>query len=225
MFNDLHWCPNTFESFEYWTKAIPDEVVNQYWDWLISPAPLRLFDQNGYDLSPMEQMYAIYNVKESNLPQTHRHDQHISLQKDWFTQKPKLSGCVLNHALLFERKGYAGEARAQLEFLSQYNPLFHKLLSIQPKWGIDFSLDYVDHQGECFEVLHYEHDQFDYPTILTIKKCIEDKILSTPFDEVAQDLIQRKEESMHLEFFDQSDWKCRYFDIPKERFKMVLWQT
>lgn len=42
------------------------------------------------------------------------------------------------------------------------------------------------------------------------------------FDEISRNLIANKEEWINLEFFEQSDWKCKYFGVQPERFKMVI---
>jgi hypothetical protein len=46
---------------------------------------------------------------------------------------------------------------------------------------------------------------------------------STDWNHAAQQLLKRKSEWFDLDFFGQSDWKCKYFGIVKERFKMVIW--
>jgi hypothetical protein len=44
------------------------------------------------------------------------------------------------------------------------------------------------------------------------------------WNDAAQRILKRKDEWHHLGFFEQSEWKTRFFGIEKERFKMVLWQ-
>jgi hypothetical protein len=206
--NDLNLEPTLFDPNPYWITPIPSKEID--WDWIQSSGPTELFDQNGYDLCPLEQLYAKYNHCKTD---EHRHDKHICIKRPWFTQKEKQKGCVLNHSMIFERKGYSGKALKQLKTFALINPLIRKLIHIQPKWGIDFSMDYVDHK-ECLEIFHYEYDGFDVDQIEDIREKIEEVILSTNFDRVAKDLIQRKKEWINLEFFDQSDWKCKYFGVP-----------
>jgi hypothetical protein len=49
-------------------------------------------------------------------------------------------------------------------------------------------------------------------------------LLAIDWDEAAEQILKHKAEWHHLDFFAQSAWKCNYFGIPRERFKMVSWQ-
>ena len=225
MDNDLTILKVEFDCEGYWSKAI-DEGDERFEKLVSGNQCVNLFDQNGYDLCPLEQLYAEYNSERENLT---NHRGHMSLMKKWIVQnkiqgKDKLEGYVLNHSMILERKGYTGEALEQLKRIAKMNPLMMKLINIKPKWGIDLSIDYVSFdEDECFELFHYEWDTFDYQEILVAKNNIENLILKTNFDRAAQDLIRRKSEWIHLDFFPQSDWRCNYFKIPPERFKMVVW--
>jgi hypothetical protein len=84
-------------------------------------------------------------------------------------------------------------------------------------------MDYVDREGNAFEILHWEYDGFDYEEIVSAKLKIEPVLANIDWADAAQQLIQRKDQWHHLDFFQQSDWKCNYFGVPKERFKMVSW--
>jgi hypothetical protein len=199
---------------------------NGYWDkpiekLLYQPTieDTALFDQNGYDLTPLEQHFAYGNWAKPT-----KHREHIrALKQDWFTQLDRVEGAVLNHSLLFERKAYSGAALEELQFWAKTNPLVNKLIALRPKWGLDFSMDYVDRQGNAFEVLHWEYDGFDYEDVQVRKLQVQAKIACTDWDDAAQQILKHKDEWHHLDFFAQSDWKCDYFNIPRERFKMVAW--
>ena len=179
-----------------------------------------LFDQNGYDLTILEQHYA-----RANQTETTAHRQHIqAVKQPWFTQAKTITGPVLSHSLLFERKAYSGAALAQLKHWAQELPLLHKLTAMRSKWGLDFSMDYVDDEGNAFELLHWEWDSFDYDEIQQVKQRIEPILLAIDWTQAARDMLKNKDKWHPLDFFEQSDWKCAYFGIPKEQFKMVTWQ-
>jgi len=208
---------NQFNPNGYWTNPIPAGLF--LWDVYPAPGFVDIFDQNGYDLTELECIFAGAN----NQPAVaHRHKQ--TLKQSWICQEQKIEGAVLNHAYLFERKGYAGAAKKQLEEWAKYNPTLYKVLKYRPKWGIDFSMDWVDREGNAFEILHYEYDGFGFDEIQLVKQKLEQKFLSIDWEKAGKTLLQRKQEWHHLGFFEQSDWKCNFFDIMPERFKMVAWE-
>ena len=178
------------------------------------------FDQNGFDLTDLEILYA----KKMDLDIKKVRHTHFVLKDDWFTAEPTDRGCHINHAVIFERKGFAGAAKEQMIELADKCPLIHKVLQIKPKWGLDFSVDYADSQGNVFEVLHWEWDTFDFEEIQQKKKQMDIFLLSQDWDKMAKQLLDRKEEWYKLGFFEQSDYKTKFFGIEKERFKMVIWK-
>jgi hypothetical protein len=203
-----------FDSTGYWT--IPVEKIV----YLPTPEDVALFDQNGYDLTDLEKHYAYSNW---NKPKKHR-EHRVALKQPWFTQEHTLEGAVLNHSLLFERKGYAGAALEELQYWARALPLINKVIAIRPKWGLDFSMDYVDRAGNAFEVLHWEWDSFDYEEIEAVRKTIEPVLAAIDWQDAGRQILAAKDQWHHLDFFQQSRWKCEYFGVPEERFKMVAWR-
>jgi hypothetical protein len=198
----------------HWFNPISQQIIP-------SIEQTELFDQNGYDLTPLERLYAEANGQAGRW---HRPN-HYALKYNWFIDgKNSVTGAHINHALLFERKGYAGAALAQLEGWAPHNNLIYKIIKMRPKWGMDISVDYVDTAGNVFELLHWEYDGFDYQEISDKKTHIEKCLLDIDWDSAAAEMIRRKSEWHHLDFFEQSAWKTEFFGIEKERFKMVLWQ-
>ena len=59
---------------------------------------------------------------------------------------------------MFERKGYTGAALDQLTEWAKKNNLIYKLIAIRPKWGLDFSIDYVD---KYYQAGNPEYDYCD----------------------------------------------------------------
>jgi len=205
---------NQFDANGYWDHPVEKLLYQPTID------DLNLFDQNGYDLTPLEQHFAYGN---RITPKKHR--EHLrAIKQEWFTQQPVIEGAHLNHSLLFERKGYTGAALEELKFWAKTLPLVNKVIALRPKWGLDFSMDYVDREGRAFEVLHWEWDSFNYDETQYIKQTVEPVLLAIDWKDAAQQILDHKEEWYTLDFFAQSRWKCKYFGIPEERFKMVSWQ-
>jgi len=216
-----------------WTKmssvVLTDNKLNPngYWDkpvaklvFIPTPEDLDLFDQNGYDLTELEKHFASSNIAGADSHRCHR----TALKQPWFAQNTTIEGAHLNHSLLFERKGYSGAALTQLKHWANDLPLINKVVALRPKWGLDFSMDYVDQKGNAFEVLHWEYDGFDYGEIAAVKSTVEPMLLNIDWNDAGQRVLKAKEEWHHLDFFQQSNWKCNYFGIPNERFKMVAWK-
>ena len=182
---------------------------------------VELFDQNGYDLTLLEQMYAVANGQPLT---THRNKDHITLRQDWFIDQKPSDGPHINHAYMFERKGFEADALAQLKSWALSNTQIHKLIAMKPKWGLDFSIDYSDSAGNVFEVLHWEFDGFDYQEIADKKIYMDEFLIKQDWDHASKHMLKHKHEWHHLGFFEQSEWKTKYFGIDKERFKVVLWK-
>lgn len=204
---------NKFDSNGYWDQPIEKMLYQP------TIEDLDLFDQNGYDLTQLEQHFAYGNKVK---PKKHR-DHLRALKQDWFTQQPTTEGSHLNHSLLFERKGYAGAALEELKYWARTLPLINKVIALRPKWGLDFSMDYADRDGNAFEVLHWEWDSFIYEETECIRKTIEPILKSIDWQDAALQILAKKDQWHHLDFFAQSAWKCKYFGVPEERFKMVAW--
>lgn len=205
---------NKFDANGYWTSPV-EKIV-----YLPTAEDLALFDQNGYDLTDLEKHYAYSNWTK---PKKHR-EHRVALKQPWFAQDYTVEGAVLNHSLLFERKGYTGAALEELQYWARSLPLIHKIIALRPKWGLDFSMDWADTDGNAFEVLHWEWDSFNYEEICAVKETIEPILLAIDWQDAGRQILAHKDTWHHLDFFAQSRWKCEYFGIPEERFKMVAWK-
>ena len=196
-----------------WSNPIDDYLVEE-----IDHKWVKLFDQNGYDLTLLEQCYSSVNGYN---PIEHRH--RYTLKQKWF-DSDSTENAHINHADLYQRKGYEGAALEQLEKLCAKHPQICKITKIRPKWGIDISIDYVDRDHNCFEVFHYEWDDFNYDRVCVKKREIELKVRSVDWDEAAKSLLKHKDKWHSLGFFEQSLWKSKFFGLPPEQFKTIIWE-
>lgn len=217
--NDFFISKNIFNEDLYWINPIPNNDIDE--KYIKSIDCVKYFDQNGYDLTPIEQEYAKYNCE---IDLTLYKNIRSCIYKPWFLQNNKFEGYVLNHSMLLERKGYYNKALDQLQSFALMNPLLYKLINYKTKWGVDLSIDYVDVNGNVMELLHYEYDSFNLNKIKEIKNNVENKILNSNLDFISLDLLSKKNEWYNLEFFEQSKYKTDYFNLEPERFKIVAWK-
>jgi len=202
------------DPWPYWHKALPPQIEHR-----MRPRDVYLFDQNGYDMCEAEQIYAILN---GYVPQQHR--ERWTYKIEWMRDvENSVGGAHLNHADLYMRRGFCDEAYEQLLKLGDKWPVFHKLANMKPKWGIDISVDYADSDGNTFELLHYEWDDFNLPVVLEKKTEIEQLIQGVNWDQRAKEMLERKDEWYPLDFFAQSDWKAEFWGLSCEKFKEVVW--
>ena len=186
-------------------------------DILRDPNCVDLFDQNGYHLTKAEQAFLVPNGYDAI---ERRHED--CLRQDWIVWD-KRNGAHINHSDIFERKGFNGTAKLQLEKFAVTNPMLYKLIKMKPKWGIDISIDYVS-EDAVFEVFHYEWDSFDYDAVIDKKSEIEQFILSKDWDDVAKILWKKKDLWYDLNFFDQTQWRTDFFGLSPQKFKNVIWE-
>ena len=189
-----------FETKPYLTVPIERNLVENL--------PLDHFDKDGYEVPTLleRKHYEAQGIDLNNEIQY-----HIAPVQEWFTDTEKSERyLVLDHCMLLTRYAFAGEAREQLESVKQNRPILNKLLGIKPKWGIDFSLDYIDHDI-CMEVIHIEQDFDNIESAITAKEKLESIIENTDWYDGVCALIKRKDEWINLSSDDHSDYKARFF--------------
>ena len=204
---------NKFNTQGTWGVALENHVCPR-------PELLDRFDQSGYDLCELEQQYAKCNLGE---PQYMRYKRCV--KQEWYLPCNNTTGPHINHSDLYERKGYHGYALEQLYGWAPGNNLLYKMIRLQPKWGIDISIDYVDDDRNVMELFHYEWDDHNLDLVLEKKEIIEDIIDNNDWNDIAKTKLSRKDEWQHLDFVGQSAWTTEFLQIPKERFKLVPWKS
>jgi hypothetical protein len=189
-----------FNEEPYLTTAIPQTIVDSY--------SLKDFDKDGYEVpAPLER--AFYD--RAGIKLNHEIQYHIAPVTPWYIDKEDSEkGLVLDHCMLLTRYAFAGDAREQLVAASEERPILQKLLNIKPKWGVDFSLDYVS-KDIVMEVIHIEQDFDNLQEAQKAKMKLETIIECTDWELGVQQLIERKSEWENLSSDDHSDYKAQFF--------------
>ena len=175
---------------------------------LVETLPFKDFDKDGYEVpTPLEYLHYEANGVELN-----REIQfHIAPVQEWYTDIDQSEvNLVLDHCMLLTRYAFAGEALQQLEIVANERPILQKLINIKPKWGIDFSLDFVTHDI-VMEIIHIEQDFDSIDAAEEAKFKLEHIIDNTDWYEGAIKLWQRKHEWENLSSDDHSDYKAQFF--------------
>ena len=175
---------------------------------LVETLPFKDFDKDGYEIpTPLEYLHYEANGVELN-----REIQfHIAPAQEWYQDAESSEhGLVLDHCMLLTRYAFSGEAREQIKEVCATRPILQKLLNIKPKWGIDFSLDFVTHDI-VMEVIHIEQDFDSVDAANEAKERLEHIIDTTDWYDGAVKLWQRKDEWVNLSSDDHSDYKAQFF--------------
>lgn len=189
-----------FTDYPYLTKPIERLQVETL--------PFKDFDKDGYEVpTPLE--YLHYEINGINLNREIQY--HIAPVQEWYTDTESSEhGLVLDHCMLLTRYAFAGEAKELIKQVSRHRPILQKLLNIKPKWGIDFSLDYVTHDI-VMEVIHIEQDFDNIEEAEQAKAKLEHIIDTTDWYDGAMQLWKRKDEWINLSSDDHSDYKAQFF--------------
>ena len=168
---------------------------------------IRYFDNDGFQLSLLEQEF----YKNNGMWLKY-------INGVWGYQDVWLTGgdnrFMIDHSMIITRCGYTGEALDQLYKYSEKFPYLKKYTKLQPKWGLDFALEYTD--GEDFlEVLHIEMDYSSRSEAEDAKKHFEDRLLATDWEAFTKYLIEHRDEWAPLQGMDRNDWKARQWGLTK----------
>lgn len=188
---------NDFDNYLDLNNRVSNDVITEEY--------IRYFDNDGFELSFLEQVY----YKENNVP-INLTLNHFCDQRTWMTYTDE--NLILDHSMVLQRWEFKGEAKEQLETKKTQYPQLNKYLKLKAKWGIDFSLEYYK-DDIVLEVLHMEMDYQNYDEALSAKKFFEEKFISTDWNHFTDSLLKNKSQWEHLQGMDQNDWKAVHWGL------------
>ena len=168
----------------------------------------RHFDNDGFQLNPLEQSY--YRAERVEI---HECLGVWAAQYPWIELKEQ-NNFILDHSFVVTRCDYRSAARGQLERFAQSIPYLRKYLLLRPKWGIDFALEYYT-EDDYIEVLHIEQDFDTYEKAQRAKELIEQRIIHTDWNDFTRNILSRKHEWSHLQGMARNDWKAQYWGLDR----------
>jgi hypothetical protein len=165
------------------------------------------FDQDGFELTGLERAsYEVNGVKTTNILN------HVGDQRPWI--KINDPSFKIDHSAIMQRWQFVQHAQDQLHQHIDLFPQLRKFLNLQSKWGLDFDLDYYDH--DCYvEVMHIEVDYRNYYEAIAAKSMLEERIKNTDWHDFVQNLLKHQDQWAGLKGFAQNDWKARYWGLSR----------
>lgn len=190
---------NEFTKYLILRKRISDDVFDT--------RSIKYFDNDGFELTYLEQEYYRENkVKMSNILN------HLSDHHDWIQCNDK--HFKIDHCTLTQRWCFDDEAKEQLQrHLSRFPELI-KFINTKPKWGIDFALEHYDNDGFT-EVIHIERDYSSYEAAAAAKSFFENKILNTDWNDFVANVKKFKYQWENLSGPEQNNWKAQFWGLDK----------
>ena len=170
---------------------------------------IEYFDKDGFELSPLEQEYYCAAGYESKIGNKCLY--HTCWQEPWFILEHS-DNFLIDHTMILHRCNFTGDAIYQLQQYNKNFPRLNYLINCKKKWGLDFSLDYVDvDSNKIYEIVHIEQDTNNYQEFLELKEKFEKFVLSTDWCYATKILLKERESWLHLEGMSRNDWKARFF--------------
>ena len=183
------------------------EITDPVDDALFINENVRYFDNDGFQLSLLEQEY--YKANKVSITNTLN---RAGDRPQWMTcEHDKFQ---LDHSMTPQRWCYIGAAKEQLQKHSSVFPSLIKYINLKPKWGLDFALEYYDNE-QVLEVLHIEFDFRNYYTALAMKENLEKKIADTDWEDFKNRLLEKRSTWQEINGLDQNDWKAQFWGLPK----------
>lgn len=182
------------------------QTINSRW---LSKESVKYFDKDGFELTPLEQHYYQASGYQNQIGENVLY--HTCWQEPWFNLDREDS-FLIDHTMILHRCDFRDDALIQLYKYNKRLPQLNYLINCKRKWGLDFSLDYLDRDNDqIYEIIHIEQDTHNFDEFLDMKSTFEAFVLKTDWNHAAKVLLKEKEKWMPLEGMARNDWKARFF--------------
>lgn len=176
---------------------------------LLSKESVKYFDKDGFELTPLEQAYYCAAGYQNKIGNGCLY--HTCWQEPWFDIS-KEDPFFIDHTMILHRCDFTDEAAIQLHKYQKRLPQLNYLINCKKKWGLDFSLDYLNHDDDrVYEIVHIEQDSNSYEHFINLKGQFEEFVISTDWNHAAKVLLKEKHRWLPLEGMARNDWKAKFF--------------
>lgn len=176
---------------------------------------IQCYDKDGYELTKLEKYY--YSAQGFKLK---RFLNKQFLASPWIRIED--NNLYLEHCMLLNRCGFEGAARDQIDRMKSKCRLLNYLSLCRPKWGVDIAIDWID-DNQVIEILHLEYDSYQLDEAIGYKDQIEQFVLNNDLVDIANRIIEQKEQWCNLTGYHQNLWKAKYlgFDCSENTQKSI----
>lgn len=171
------------------------------------------FDKDGFDLTEFEALC----YEQHGYP-LERKANRVASQKIWIANIDN-DNVDIHHSYMCIRLAFADELAEQVsELAHKYKmPQLLRLLQIKPKFGLDINLEYTLSDGTILDLFHYEED---FPAVnnntTEARICeIEYLVKNTDWDEIARQLVEKRDEWSQMTGDDENDYKARLVGLER----------
>lgn len=172
----------------------------------LNPRDFDYYDKDGFELNVAEQKF----YRAMGYPIEYPILNHCCWQEPWFELERKDLGLILDHSMVLQRCGYAGDAKKQIKQYVLENPYANLLLNTKNKWGFDFALDAVADDSTVYEVIHIEYDSYHYEIFRNRMIQFDFIVRHTDWQDAAKRIWEHRNAWEGLQGFEQNHWKAKY---------------
>jgi hypothetical protein len=171
----------------------------------IDKSHLDCYDKDGFDLTKLEQI-----VYEQNDYKLHWILNRKLFARPWHIIDSVYPQLYIDHSILLMRCDFIDECYDKISLMAKTDKRALFILKTKKKWGIDIDINWIE-DDEIYEIIHLEHDSYDYEDACVIKEKIESYFMLADIADMANKIKKNKDVWSQFNGLRQNDWKAKYF--------------